>query len=201
MPKKSDRHIMEWSENLKMTEENDMEKKELLNNGRIQLFSSVIGLANGFRLYLDNRVDKIGINILYIRLGVIIALMVLCIVAFIYFFTMKMWKYKQKTLTILLLIVSAGLVLLESSSLVDCCADLAGGTKSVVTNDYPVVWDKIYLSSIDEDYAYVSDDIAKYLNENKILAVTTNFDIERESYVEVTYYPNTHILISAEVVR
>ena len=184
-----------------MTEENDMEKKELLNNGRIQLFSSVICLVNGFRLYLDNRVDKIGINILYIRLGVIIALMVLCIVAFIYFFTMKMWKYKQKTLTILLLIVSAGLVLLESSSLVDCCADLAGGTKSVVTNDYPVVWDKIYLSSIDEDYAYVSDDIAKYLNENKILAVTTNFDIERESYVEVTYYPNTHILISAEVVR
>lgn len=100
-----------------------------------------------------------------------------------------------------MLIVSAGLVLLETSSLVDCCADLAGGTKSVVTNDYPVVWDKIYLSSIDEDYAYVSDDIANYLNENKILAVTTNFDIERESYVEVTYYPNTHILISAEVVQ
>ena len=42
---------------------------------------------------------------------------------------------------------------------------------------------------------------AKYLNENKILAVTTNVDIERESYVEVTYYPNTHILISAEVVQ
>ena len=184
-----------------MTEENDMEKKELLNNGRIQLFSSVICLVNGFRIYLDNCVDKIGINILYIRLGLIISLIMLCVVVFICFLAMKMWKYKQKTLAILWLIVSVGLVLLESSSLVDCCADLAGGTKSVVTNDYPVVWDKIYLSSIDEDYAYVSDDIAKYLNENKILAVTTNFDIERESYVEVTYYPNTHILISAEVVQ
>lgn len=178
-----------------------MEKKELSNNGLIQLFSSVICLVNGFLIYLDNCVDKIGVNILYIRLGLIIALMALCTVAFICFFTMKMWKYKQKNLAILLLIVSAGLVLLQSSSLVDCCADLAGGTKSVVTNDYPVVWDKIYLSSIGEDYAYVSDDIAKYLNENKVLTVTTNYDIERESYVEVTYYPNTHILISAEVVQ
>ena len=91
--------------------------------------------------------------------------------------------------------------MLQSSSLVDCCADLAGGEKSVVTNDYPVVWDKIYLSNIDEDYAYVSDDIAKYLNENKVITMTTNLDIEREHYVEVKYYPNTHILISAEIVQ
>ena len=178
-----------------------MEKKELSNNGLIQLLSSLICFVNGFLIYLDNCVDKIGINILYIRLGLIISLIILCAVAFICFFSMKMWKYKQKKLAILLLIISSGLVLLQSSSLVDCCADIAGGKKSVITNDYPVVWDKIFLSSIDEDYAYVSDDIAKYLNENKVIAMTTNYDTERENYVEVTYYPNMHILISVEIIQ
>lgn len=176
-----------------------MEVKECSNNGLITLLSSVICLVNSLLIFLNNNIDKIGIKTLYGRMGLIIALWLLCIVTFICFFAKKMLKSKQKTKGILLLIISTFLSLLQISSFADCCADLAGGTKSIVTNTYPVVWDKIYLSSGNEEFAYVSDDIAKLLNENKVLTITSNFDIERENYVEVVYYPRTHILISSEM--
>lgn len=116
-------------------------------------------------------------------------------------FAKKIWKSEQKAMAILLFIISVFLALLQISSFADCCDDLAGGTKSIVTNNYPVVWDKIFLSNSNEEYAYVSDDIAKLLNENKVLTITTNFDIERENYIEVVYYPKTHILISSEIAQ
>lgn len=178
-----------------------MAEKERSNNGLISLLSSVIYLVSGMLIFLSNKIDKIGIKILYGQIGLIIALWLLCIVTFICFFAKKMLKSKQKTIAIFLLILSASLALLHISSFADCCADLAGGTKSIITNNYPVVWDKIFLSSTNEEYAYVSDDIAKLLNENKVLTITTNFDIERENYVEIVYYPKTHILISAEIVQ
>lgn len=178
-----------------------MKKNEHLDKSLITTFASFIVLVNGFITYQNNEVDKIGTQFLYIRLGMLIVLMILCSVTLICFFKKKMWKSNQKKLIIVLLVLSSGLGLLEISSLADCCADLAGGTKSVYTNDYPIVWDKIFISGVNDDYAYVSDDIAKYLNENKVLTITTNLEIERESYVEVTYYPQTHILISAEVVK
>ena len=112
-----------------------------------------------------------------------------------------MWKSKQKAIAIFFLVMCMLLALLHISSFADCCTDVAGGTKSIVTNDYPVVWDKIFLSVSDEEYAYVSDDIAETLNENKVLTVTSNLELERENYVEVVYYPRTHILISAEIVQ
>ena len=79
-----------------------------------------------------------------------------------------MWKSNQKKIIIVLLVLSTGLGLLQISSLLACCADLTNGAKTVYTNDYPVVWDKIYFSGDNEDYAYVSDNIAKYLNENSV---------------------------------
>lgn len=179
-----------------------MEEKERSNNSLISLLSSIICLVNGGLIFLNNNIDKIGITILYCRIGLIIVLWLLCIVTFICFLAKKMFKSKQKALSILLLIISVFLALLQISSFIDCCADLAGGMKSIVTNDYPVVWDKIFLSSSNEDYAYVSDDIANFLNENKVLTITSNLEhIVRENYVEVVYYPQTHILISAETVQ
>jgi len=179
-----------------------MEEKERSNYGLISLLSSAICLVNSMLIFLNNNIDKIGIKILYGKIGLIVALWLLCIVNFICFFAKKMLKSQQKAIAILLLIISAFLALLQISSFADCCADLAGGTKSIVTNEYPVVWDEIFLSSSNkEEYAYVSDDIAKLLNENKVLTVTSNYEVERENYVEVVYYPRTHILISLEIVQ
>lgn len=178
-----------------------MEEKERSNNGLISLLSSVIYLVKGILILLNNNIDKIGIKILYGRIGLIIAIWVLCAVVFICFFTKKMWKSKQKATSILLLIVSVFILLLHIPNFSDCCADLAGGTESIVTNEYPVVWDKIFPSGSSEEYAYVSDDIAALLNENKVLTITSNLDLQRENYVEVVYYPRTHVLIRAGVVQ
>lgn len=178
-----------------------MNERDQSNNGIISLLASLITLANGVLIYFNNSVDKVGAKILYAQMGLIIVLWALCVITFVCFLTKKMWKSKQKTTSIFLLVICMLLALLHISSFSDCCADVAGGTKSIVTNDYPVVWDKIFLSDINEEYAYVSDDIAETLNENKVLAVTSNYEFEREHYVEVVYYPRTHILISAETVQ
>ena len=178
-----------------------MEKNEHSNKSLITAFASFIVVVNNIITYVNNKADKIGTQFLYIQLGMIIILMILCAAALICFFKKKMWKSNQKKIIIVLLVLSTGLGLLQISSLLACCADLTNGAKTVYTNDYPVVWHKIYISGVNEDYAYVSDNIAKYLNENKVRTITTNLDIERESYVEVTYYPKTHILITAEIVQ
>ncbi|MBR4023086.1 MAG: hypothetical protein IKI94_10975 [Ruminococcus sp.] len=178
-----------------------MNEKAQSNNGIISLLASLAYLANGVLIYFNNDVDKVGAKILYTQMGLIIVLWALCAIAFGWFFKKKIWKSKQKATAIFLLVICMLLAMLQISSFTDCCADLAGGTKSIVTNDYPVVWDKIFLSASDEEYAYVSDDIAETLNENKVLTVTSNLELERENYVEVVYYPRTHILISAEIVQ
>lgn len=175
-----------------------MKEKERSNNNLIALLSSAVCLVNGLLILLNYSDDKIGIIILYCRIGLIIALWLLCIASFICFFVKRMVKSKQK---VLLLILSLFLALLQIPSFADCCADLAGGTKSVVTNKYPVVWDKILLSSSGEDYAYVSEEIAEILNENKVISLTSNYELERENDAEVVYYPRTHILISAEIAQ
>lgn len=74
-----------------------MEVKECSNNGLITLLSSVICLVNSLLIFLNNNIDKIGIKTLYGRMGLIIALWLLCIVTFICFFAKKMLKSKQKT--------------------------------------------------------------------------------------------------------
>lgn len=178
-----------------------MNEREQSNNGIISLLASLITLANGVLIYFNNNVDQVGAKILYAQMGLIIVLWALCVITFVCFLMKKMWKSKQKATSIFLLVICMLLTMLQISSFADCCADLAGGTKSIVTNDYPVVWDKIFLSDINEEYAYVSDDIAETLNENKVLTVTSNLELEREHYVEVVYYPRTHILISAEIVQ
>lgn len=178
-----------------------MNEKAQSNNGIISLLASIAYLANGVLIYFNNDVDKVGAKILYAQMGLIIVVWALCVITFVCFLTKKMWKSKQKATAIFLLVMCMLLALLHISSFADCCADVAGGTKSIVTNDYPVVWDKIFLSVSDEEYAYVSDDIAETLNDNKVLTVTSNLELERENYVEVVYYPRTHILISAEIVQ
>lgn len=178
-----------------------MNKKEYSNNGNISLLASLTCLANGVLIYFNNDADKVGAKILYGQMGLIIVLWALCAVALGWFFTKKIWKSKQKSSAIILLVICMLLALLQISSFADCCADVAGGTKSIVTNDYPVVWDKIFLSVSNEEYAYVSDDVAETLNENKVITITSNLELERENYVEVVYYPRTHILISAEIVQ
>ena len=178
-----------------------MNEKEHSNNGTISLLASLTCLVNSALIYFNNDVDKVGAKFLYGQMGLIIVLWALCAIAFGWFFKKKIWESKQKATAIFLLVICMLLAMLQISSFADCCADLAGGTKSIVTNDYPVVWDKIFLSASDEEYAYVSDDIAETLNENKVLTVTSNLELERENYVEVVYYPRTHILISAEIVQ
>ena len=77
-----------------------MKKNEHLDKSLITTFASFIVLVNGFITYQNNEVDKIGTQFLYIRLGMLIVLMILCSVTLICFFKKKMWKSNQKKLSI-----------------------------------------------------------------------------------------------------
>ena len=178
-----------------------MEKKKHFIRNIYALFFNIFVLMNSFLIFLDNNIDKVGVDKLYLRIGLIATLWLLCISISIIYFVKKLWQEEHKGITILMIVLCVLLTTIRISDFGNCLADVKSGAISVTTNQYPVVWDKIFLSDSGDEYAYVSDDIAETLNDNKVLTITTNFDIEREKYVEVVYYPHTHILISVEIVQ
>lgn len=182
-------------------ENNTDENRKTSNNSIITLMSSMLVLLNSiFTAYVLNYKPKTGGYHIWICsfLGIIVMLFTVWVVVV----CVRLLKRGEgsKKLTAALMVISVLMGVMWTYTSLPYCKDLLGGSKTVTTDSYLVVYDDLYFLDNEGNKAELTipEDTAREFRAKE----NYEYDFENNllkyyDKITVTYYPESKVIISA----